>query len=404
MNEINFNKIVRYENDVLKVKELVKFTFKQLDYYSKSGKRYNSIKSLAEIIELSRNTTSKYIKIILMNIFKTPIKANTIYDLLFGKVTTSYHDLQRKCEKLNMKLVTTPSEWFRIVKNRKQKSVQSLSIRIQFECGHETKKLIHNLNKRGCGVCSLIDNQKNLHGRLNYRQVLDLAQKRNLRLLSSSEQFEYSIKNTRSKDRKKPSDAVILWQCKKCKRVFKNRYSNVKWHGSGCLFCSIGKEQRITHLYCEYIFNQKFEINKSLMEIFCKEGIPEKLNHHNIHIDSFCILKFQDRVIKLGVEYNGLQHQNSDEGWEAFKFLSHNRCTLSDWQGLIERDKEKVNLFKKFNVNDYFLIVVPRRIRRNERFNYIIEQFKLQTGIRIEKEFKDWKTLYFTEYESILEI
>lgn len=36
MNEINFDNIVRYKNDVLKVKELVKFTFKQLDYLLKS--------------------------------------------------------------------------------------------------------------------------------------------------------------------------------------------------------------------------------------------------------------------------------------------------------------------------------------------------------------------------------
>jgi len=397
MNKINLAEIVRYSDDIPKVKELILFTNKQLKYYSKTGKRYNNLNSLSKIVKLSQNTTSKYIKIILDNIFKNRINAITVYDMIFGKVITSYHKIQRICKNLKIKLLTSPTEWFNLIQNREQKSIRSLSIRIQFECGHITMKLIHNLKKRGCGVCSLIENQKNLYGRLNYEQVLDLAQNRNLLLLSSKEEFEHSITMLRDKNRKKPSDSFFLWQCKKCKRIFKNRYSNIKWHGTGCPLCSIGKEQRIAHLYCEYIFNQKFDINKSILEIFNIEDIPDQINHHNIHIDSFCVLKFNDRVIHLGIEYDGLQHQNSKEGWETYNFLSHNNCTSKDWKKLIERDELKVHLFRRFNIFNYYLIVIPYNIKRNKCFQYIIDQFKLKTRISIVKEFIDWKDLYYNE-------
>ena len=393
----NIFEIIRYKNDINKVEELAKFTRTQLDHYSKFGKRHFSLESMAKKIGMSCNTTSKYLKLILGEIFKNKTNANTIYDMIFGKVMTSYQDLQRKCQYLNVKLLTTPFEWFGIVKNRGDISIQNLSIKIQFECGHITHKMIHNLKKRGCGECSLKENQKYLHGRLEYNQVLELARERNLLLVSSYQDLEDSIIMTRTDDKKKPSDAIILWRCKKCKRLFKNRYSNVKWHGSGCSYCSIGKEQRITHLYCEYIFNQEFEINKPLDEIFYSAKIPNKLSHHSIHIDSFSSLNFQDQIIKLGIEYNGLQHNNSKEGWEWFKVLSHNKCTLNEWKDLIKRDLEKIKLFRNFNNENYFLIVVPHRVRRNDRLYYIIKQFKLLTGISIKKKFIDWKRLYFTK-------
>lgn len=229
---------------------------------------------------------------------------------------------------------------------------------------------------------------------------MKLARKRNLHLLSSKNDFEKAVKKTRSKSKKKPSDSFLVWKCKNCGRIFKNRYSNVKWHGSNCPFCSIGKEQRITHLYCEYIFDQKFEINKQLNEIFDKKVISEKLEHHNTHIDSFCSLKFKNREIKLAVEYNGLQHRNNKKGWKAFKFLTHNNGELNEWKELIARDQAKVNLFKKFNALDYFLIVVSRKIRRNDRMGYIIKEFKDQSGVTIEKEYIDWKKLYFRDYKN----
>ena len=137
-----------------------------------------------------------------------------------------------------------------------------------------------------------------------------------------------------------------------------------------------------------------FESDYLLNKIFQKKDIPTVLSHHNVHVDTYAILKIENRTIKLAIERQGRQHQDSEKGWQAYLGVSRNSGTYSEWRKLLERDNAKAELFKKFNDKDYYLIVIPHIIEPNKVFRYLIDEFKVQTGINIKKRPINWKSLF----------
>lgn len=120
---------------------------------------------------------------------------------------------------------------------------------------------------------------------------------------------------------------------------------------------------------------------------------PRILSHHNVHVDTYAIVKLKNRIIKLAIECQGKQHQDSDEGWKAYLGVSRGGGKYSDWINLIERDKGKVELFEKFKSEDFYLIVIPYTMKPDQMFQDILNNFKIQTGIKIKKKEIDWKHL-----------
>ncbi len=137
-----------------------------------------------------------------------------------------------------------------------------------------------------------------------------------------------------------------------------------------------------------------FESDYQLIKIFQKKNIPKVLSHHNVHVDTYAILKIENKTIKLAIERQGRQHQDSEKGWQAYLGVSRNSGTYSEWRKLIKRDNAKVELFKKYNDENYHLIVVPHIIEPNKVFRYLIDEFNMQTGIKIKKSPINWKSLF----------
>ncbi|TFG23689.1 MAG: hypothetical protein EU529_06560 [Promethearchaeota archaeon] len=392
----------RYQSTYPKLKKLRAIINQQLQEYSRSGKRlYQTFEAGLNAGIKSTTTMKKYSIHILTNIFRSPIKANVIYDMIFGKAITSYHDLVRKCKKADLKLKTTPTNWFEILKLRKTKSIQDLKIKVKYMCGHENKKSIQNIGKRGCNICRLDNALNNLKEAINFDDVLELSKSRNLKLLSSENEFKQAKKNAKRKSGKN-TDAELRWKCKRCGEKFLKRYSYIAYKDSACPNCNIFKNQLITQKICRYIFSdcivsENFITEHPIYKIFADIKLPKILSHFNVHVDLFAILKINNRLIRLAIEYQGAQHENSNDGWLAFLGITHGKGSHLDWRKLIRRDKEKVLLFEQYNRKDYYLIVVPYHIKKDERFQYIIKEFTNQTGIKIKKKKISWRDLYYND-------
>ena len=315
--------------------------------------------------------------------------------MIFGKIHTSYQSLKKKCDNEGIKLLTTPIEWFEILKNRGNKPPSELNVIIGYiNCGHIRAKNIHNLKRRGCDECRLNTAIKTVMQKpLEYKNAKKIGIIRKLELLSSKTEFRITYE--KAKKETKPTDLELKWRCLQCGNKFTARYSLIAHkkseHISGCPECGELNNQLIAHKIAEYIFKNYLkqgnflEIDFQLNKIFKKSDIPRILSHHNVHVDTYAVVKLQNRIIKLAIERQGKQHQNSDDGWKAYLGVSRGGGKYSNWISLIERDKEKVKLFEKFNLEDFYLIVISYTMKPEQMFQYILNSFKIQTGIIIKK-------------------
>jgi len=396
-----------------RLNKLKKIIIAQLEEYSKSGKRlYNQTKIATKSGYKDSKSLTRNIPPILLSII-SPVKRSStknyiIYEMLFGSsIRTSYQDIKRKCEKYNIQLLTTPTEWFKmILKNAGNKPVSELKVRIKYtQCGHESYKSFKRIGekRRGCYECALT----NLNRPLKYEDAQILADLRSLELISDKEAFEKavaeSIKRTSNTDRKGRADyAILVWKCTYCEREFKNSYYNIR-DGSSCPICNIGKEQKLTHLLCEYLFKDYikdanyFISEKQIIKIFPLKDLSKTLRHHNVHVDSYAVLEIGGREIILAIEFNGQQHEDSPNGWQSFQRISKFKGTYKEWRKLIERDKAKIQIFEKYKDSDYYLIVVPHIIKRSARLNYIMNEFQSHTGIALNKQIVDWRRLFYNK-------
>jgi hypothetical protein len=130
----------------------------------------------------------QYAKLILEEIFRDRSKSEIIYDLIFGRACTSYQKVSINCNNAGFKLKTTPSEWFKLVKNRKN-SGKGMKREVKVECkrnGHETFKTIETINRYGCKICGGLIGAENLPRKtIEYYKLLNLIEDSPFKLIST---------------------------------------------------------------------------------------------------------------------------------------------------------------------------------------------------------------------------
>ena len=369
----------------------------QLEEYSRTGTRpYSLSQATAKVGLKTSSTATTYIKNSLKEIFRSIDKAQWIYDMIFGYIKTSYQDLRRRCEKADVDLITTPTEWFDMMKDSDIASAMEKYVMIKHrDCGHYDLKRVENIGKRGCDECRISHIAiQNLPQTLDIEKILEVAKVNNLELISTDEEIRDAIKKAR-RETGRNTEAEFRWKCKDCGHIFPARYSSVAYKTGSCPAWGPITSQSVCHRIAEYLFGQAFEVNYKLHRIFSKKYIPKILSHYNVHIDSFGVVKIDGREIKLAIEYHGKQHEDTIYGWRAYLEITHGKGTYADWRRMIKRDQEKVNLFKSKNKEEYFLIVVPHSVKKRQMFGYILRQFESQTGIKLNRRQLNWKTIYY---------
>ena len=249
-NKINHKKIdlTKPSQDTIKNKEfLIKdIILEQLQEYSKTGNRkYNSTDATikAGYKPGSRKSFSEQVNQQLIDIVspirKSASKAKVIYDMIFGQVQTSYHNIKKRCDDSNMKLLTSSTQWFSNVKNRsKQLPISQLNVKTKCkERGHIDFKQITRIGQknRGCDECSL----NYLNKPLQYNDVVKLAESRNLRLKTKKDKLLKRISDAKKKSinihnkNGRVDKALLKWSCLECNRKFYKSYGNIR-DGSSC--------------------------------------------------------------------------------------------------------------------------------------------------------------------------
>ncbi|MFX0070206.1 MAG: hypothetical protein ACFFAO_03860, partial [Candidatus Hermodarchaeota archaeon] len=156
---------------------------------------------------------------------------------------------------------------------------------------------------------------------------------------------------------------------------------------------------------------------KKIKEIFDVNANPEiKDLGDAAHIDIFQnLLNLKDidgnltrdkngNVIILGIRYNGKQHDDTPEGFEAFKGITNHRneeyrtekwrMIWKNWRRLIKIDKIKRDIFAKNIKNGYYLIEVNYSIPKDQRLTYIYIRFEELTSIKLKRKKQiDWRLL-----------
>lgn len=401
----------QYSQD--KYNKMKVIVIEQLQEYSKSGERLHKISNVV----IRSEDAIQYAKLILEEIFRDRSKSEIIYDLIFGRACTSYQKVSIDCNNAGFKLKTTPSEWFKLVKNRKNSGKgMKRELKVKVECkrnGHETYKTIETIDRFGCKICGGLIGSENLPRKtIEYDKLLNLIEDTPFKLISTKKQFKDAINEAKSKG-KRSNYAYLEWR-HECGHEFIRTYHNFIRYFS-CPKCNQWKNQKITHIFCEYAFDCPFEVEKSMRKIFNIEKNPEiKDLHDNVHIDIFQELSdLRDKngnIIMLGVRYNGKQHDNNPEGFDTYKKIvgSPNeeyrserwRFLWKNWRKLIKTDEIKRTIFVKNKKYGYYLIEVDYRIPPSLRLSYITSEFERKTGVKLpNKENVDWRELLY-KYKS----
>lgn len=416
---------------------LKQIILEQLNFYSSTGQRKYTVLQVSIMIGISEPTTRKRIKEVLL-ILISPIRSNiqksdTVYRMTFGKITISYHDLRQGALIAGLKLITSPSAFFNIVKNNQGISRQKVEVECKLK--HHSLRTISRVKEasRVCKTCADIEWQKsvkkyNLDKEISFNCILDLAQDRNLEIISFTNpdllltQAEFhSLKQTNTLLNKRSREIVFKWKHKDCGSIFDSKYRNIKEALSHCPYCNANVDQKITHNMAELIFNKyisssskRFESEKRLEDILAIKGYESLLElsmksirdvyRNRITIDCFAILNINKRKIKLSIEHDGAQHDKREKiGVHAMIALSringipltYNKAKVG-WEKQLKRDIELKSLFDILKKSDYFLIQVPYTVKGNTRYEFIINEFERQTGETVNfnlAKAPDWKSL-----------
>ncbi|MBY9005272.1 MAG: hypothetical protein KGD63_00780 [Candidatus Lokiarchaeota archaeon] len=405
----------RYSQD--KYNRIRAIVIEQLQKYSESGERLYRTSQVG----IRENDVREYTKLILDEVFRDENRGRIVYDLIFGRAYTSYHSLRLRTNRAGLKLKITPIEWFYSIPNRMQSCKLSVT-RIKVECrhGHETHKSIIEIGRAGCLTCDQIKKIEEgwyiaANTKLGYDDVIKYFADTPFELISRSKQYNDAISYAKSNG-KQYTDGLLRWRHRECRYEFDRSYLNMMRTFS-CPKCSQKKNQKITHGLCEYAFDTPFEVEINMKKIFSIHNTPEiKDLGDTTHIDIFQNLRnlkdkngnlARDRngnPIKLAIRYNGKQHNNTPEGFEAFKGIAKHpdveyrsekwRILWKNWRRLIRIDKIKRKLFERNEKNGYYLIEVAYNVPKDQRLDYMYNKFEELTSIKIErKENIDWRLL-----------
>lgn len=267
-----------------------------------------------------------------------------------------------------------------------------MSVPVECENGHISQRIISNIGVGNCRDC-YYESLK-----IDPNRVLDLAKARNIKIDMTKEEIRLSLERARKNGYVHGTTLICEHECG---HKYLRTYESLL-RGYGCRHCGQGKNENFVRLLAEFIFNDyvdNFQVGISMLRIF--PHLKGEI-HPNMHIDIFSTFEIDGRTIKLGIEYNGEGHYS----FRDFVYITTNKhmkdldkITLENlFQDFLEyqdRDKFKVEEFKKFNNEGYYLIVVPYTIKKEDRQKFIIDEFEKQTGIKLPSiGLLDWRNLW----------
>jgi DNA-directed RNA polymerase subunit RPC12/RpoP len=194
---------------------------------------------------------------------------------------------------------------------------------ICLRCNHEWKTCLGSIRNKGtkCPKCSLkIPSQKEILDFLYYKKI-------------STNDFYMN------------ANKKMNFICLICNHTWRTTIHCIKNKGSGCPNCNISKSEKECRRIFEYIFKKPF---KSIRPTFLK----------GLELDGY------NDDLKLGFEYNGIQH---------YKNIEYFHKTKEALEQQKERDNLKIKICKENNIN---LIVIPYTIKFEDLYNYIYEEVK----------------------------
>ncbi|MHA1671517.1 MAG: hypothetical protein ACTSV5_13225 [Promethearchaeota archaeon] len=393
-----------------KIEIMREIVINQIHEYLRTGHRLLSITEASLKAGISIGSTSKYTKLILAEMYNEP-KATGLYELMFGRITTTYRGIKDDCKKNNFKLITTLEEWIDLVSDRGEARPSRLHVLVACDSkGHITSMMVESLKTdHGCEICR--------HD--SYRLTLDYAKEcadsRGYDILSTEAEFDAAYKIAISKGLI-GSYAKLLYRHRDCGHIFKSTHYDLIARGATavkCPKCGQFKNQKITHAMSEYLFEQDFIVGERLVNIFPElktsvqyNDIRKIMSVNLMHIDISNRLNIRDKygnTIKLGIEFQGDQHENTEKGFRTYLRLSRFKGVEGDaewiklrkeWRTMLLRDQFKVDIYASKELEGYYLIVVPYEVKPRMRLSFLAEEFYKKTGVRILKNYDnfDWKT------------
>lgn len=207
-----------------------------------------------------------------------------------------------------------------------------------------------------------------------------------------------------------PSKLRVKVKCLKHGHISTKRINTITCskdsdHYSGCISCNNYKNEKLTGEMLKKIFGNIFESQKNLLDIIPEVDLKHRIDNYQeirkkisinlLQIDFFGLIKANGRILKLGVESDGQQHEDSKDGFEAYLGISRfigkeggskwkGRC--QKWRALLERDKFEDIVFKKFADEDFYLIRIPTyKIDESNRSGYFINELETLTGLCIDE-------------------
>jgi rubrerythrin len=391
-----------------KKNRLKQIIIEQLQHYSQTGERLYTLEEAQAKSGYFAQAIRRNGKVVLEKIFTDPESASLIYSMILGGITTSYQKTKEDCIDNGLILITTPTQWFDMMKNRGDTPPSHLRVEVQCKKDHTSFVVINRI--QGCLECSI---SRNLNKPLDLQEVLKLANERNIQAISffddsrqlTESEFNQLVKKYKAQHQDpndyKSEKTVYLnlrWKCKECGHVFERVYENIKRSKTKhyCPSCVSSVDQQITLEKTEETFQgyitQNFESNVQLYKFLPDRnllmGEYQVLSHGNIHVDAYGVISVNGKEFKIAIEHNGIQHYSL----EAYTNLVRGRDikrgiykTDKEYEIMfnaqIARDRAKVKLFKDLNEKGYSLIVVPYKISPAKRKGFILQEFIKQTDV-----------------------
>lgn len=393
-----------------KIDKLRQVIIEQLRHYSRTGERLYSKTEVQAEVEYSHGSVKRNALIILEQIFIDLESARLVYDMIFGRITTSYQKMKEECVNNGLILKTNPAQWFEMLKNRGETNPSRMFIEVQCTSPDKHSTSIRAGQILTCNLCRIGEWATKP---LELQNVLRLAEERNIQAISfkddsqqlTEDEFNELVEtyNAQHQDRDDYKTGALSflnlrWKCLDCERIFERSYNVILGNKIDhyCPSCVSSIDAQISLERAEDAFQgcitQSFRSNEQLYK-FLPERILlmdeyQVISHPNCHVDVYGVIFVAGKEFKIAIEHQGAQHYS----FTAYLNLAKSQDLkkgihkideqyLEDFSAQVERDRAKIKLFKNLNKDGYYLIIVPHYKSPSERKAFILEEFKRQTRV-----------------------
>jgi hypothetical protein len=386
MAKRNINFIGSGIKNIDKFNDLQDRVLEQLQHYSRTGERLYNINTIGSY---SAPVARKHARLILYEIFRDHDRSQTVYDMILGTALTSFHEVRRRANNKGFILKTSPTEWFSMVQERGDQAISTLYVRVECIKGHHPSvKIVSSLKRAvrgklggfldGCSICYHESHT------LDFELATETGDMFGFDLVSDEVEFDKALEKVQIEGRQN-RDVILRWRhtLPNCQREFETAYINilVSHH---CPYCDSYLNQKALHAAAEYAFDLDFKAEERIWDVFP----AEKGNFHQLtSLDSYGETLFFDgngNQIKVALERQGRQHEDTPGGYNYYlgiNGLTDTPHSYKAWRRLIANDRLKVATFKKYNKFGYYLIVARYKVSRWQMQEFIVQEFKRQTGI-----------------------